>query len=125
MGTQQLFTATGTFISGSTQVLSSILWSTGTPALAVTNDASTTGFASSVSTDMLTLAASAAGVTGSTTVTVTLAALVSITLAPQNAAIAFGTSQQFHRHRNLQRRHNAGHHAQRDMEFPDAPDRDR
>ena len=95
LGTQQLFTATGTFSSSSPQILSSILWSASTPGLAVTNDASNAGFAAGVSTGTLTLTASAAGVTGSTAVTVGPPVLVSIALAPQNPSIALGTTQQF------------------------------
>ena len=96
LGTQQLLVATGTFSNGSTQVLSSVLWSSSSSSVfAVSNDASDTGFATGAGQGRGTVTASAAGISGSTTVTVPAPTLVSITLNPQSLAMPLGTTQQF------------------------------
>jgi trimeric autotransporter adhesin len=96
VGTQQLLVATGTFSGGSTQVLSSVLWSSSSPSVStVTNDASDTGFASSVAQGTATITATAAGVSGSTTITAPAPALVSITLSSSGLTLPLGTTQQF------------------------------
>ncbi|MFZ0308533.1 MAG: kelch repeat-containing protein, partial [Candidatus Sulfotelmatobacter sp.] len=96
VGTQQLLVATGTFNGGSTQVLSSVLWSSSSSSVfAISNDASDTGFATSAAQGSGTVTASAAGISGSTTVTVPAPTLVSITLNPQSLAMRLGTTQQF------------------------------
>ena len=96
LGTQQLLVATGTFNGGGTQVLSSVLWSSSsTTVSAVSNDASDSGFAASVAQGTATVTATAAGISGSTTITVPAPTLVSITLSPQSLAMPLGTTQQF------------------------------
>jgi hypothetical protein len=96
VGTQRLLVATGTFGNGSTQVLSSVLWSSSSPTVStVTNDPSDTGFASSVAQGTATITATAAGISGSTTVTVSAPALVSITLSSSSLTMPLGTTQQF------------------------------
>ena len=96
VGTQQLLVATGTFSSGGPQILSSVLWnSSSSSAFAVSNDASDTGFATSVGLGSGTVTASAAGISGSTTITVPAPTLVSITLNPQSPGMPLGTAQQF------------------------------
>jgi N-acetylneuraminic acid mutarotase len=96
MGAQQLLVATGTFSDGSTQVLSSALWTSSSPSVsAVSNDASDSGFATSAAQGTATITATAAGISGSATVTVTAPALVSIALSPQSPTMPLGTTQQF------------------------------
>ena len=96
LGSQQLLTATGTFSGGGTQVLSSVLWiSSSTSVTTTSNDASDSGFASPLSQGSTTVTASAAGVSGSTTLSVVPAALVSITVNPPNATMPVSTTQQF------------------------------
>ena len=96
VGTQQLLVATGTFSDGSTQILSSVLWSSSSSSVfTVSNDASDTGFATSIGLGNATVTATAAGISGSTTVTVPTPTLVSITLSPQGIAMPLGTTQQF------------------------------
>jgi N-acetylneuraminic acid mutarotase len=96
IGAQQLLIAVGTFSDGSTQVLSSALWSSSSPNVsAVSNDASNSGFATSAAQGTATMTATAAGISGSATVTVTAPALVSIALSPQSPTMPLGTTQQF------------------------------
>jgi hypothetical protein len=96
LGAQQLLVATGTFSDGSTQVLSSALWgSSSASVFTVSNDASDMGFATSIGLGNATVTATAAGITGSTTITVPAPALTSITLSPQSPTLPMGTSQQF------------------------------
>jgi uncharacterized protein YjdB len=95
-GTQQPFTAVGTFGDGSSEDLSSVLWNSSAPNVApVSGDATNSGVAASAAQGTTTITASAAGVSGSTTLTVTAPMLVSITLSPQNATIPLGATQQF------------------------------
>jgi hypothetical protein len=96
LGSQQLLTATGTFSGGSTQVLSSVLWSSSSTAVStVSGDASDSGYVTTIAQGNATITATAAGITGSTIVTVPAPALVSITLSPQTPAMPLGTAQQF------------------------------
>jgi hypothetical protein len=93
LGTTQQFTATGTFSDGSTQNLTSTAtWSSDTPAAATINNA---GLASSVGAGTATITAVSGGISGSTLLTVTPAALVSITIDPPTATIPLGVTQQF------------------------------
>src|SRR5581483_9213105 len=95
-GQQQLFTATGTFSDGSTQPLSSVLWSSSSSVVApVSGDATNPGVAASATQGTTTITASAVGISGSATLTVGPPTLVSIAISPQNAAIATGTTDQF------------------------------
>jgi uncharacterized protein YjdB len=96
LGSQQLLTATGTFSGGSMQVLSSVLWSSSSAAVsAVSNDASDSGYVTTVAQGTVTITATAAGISGSATLTVPAPALVSININPQNVAMPLGTTQQF------------------------------
>ncbi len=96
IGTQQLLVATGTFSDGSTQVLSSVLWSSSSPSVSlVSNDATDAGFTASVAPGTVTITATAVGISGSSMVTVTAPSLVSITLNPQSPTLPLGTTQQF------------------------------
>jgi hypothetical protein len=96
LGTQQLLVATGTFSNGSTQVLSSALWSSSSASvLTMSNDATDTGFATSVGLGNATVTATAVGISGSTTITVPAPTLTSITLSPLSPTLPMGTSQQF------------------------------
>ncbi len=92
-GRTQQFTATGTFSDNSTQNLtSSVAWSSVTTSVATI---STGGLATAVSTGMSTIKAVSGGITGSTTLTVTAATLVSIAVTPANPTIAKNATEQF------------------------------
>ena len=95
-GAQQPFTAEGTFSDGSAQTLASVLWSASSPATApISDDATNPGVAVGVAQGTTTITASAAGISSSTTLTVTGPTLASIALTPQDATIPLGTTQQF------------------------------
>jgi len=96
VGAQQLFTAVGTLSNGSTESLASVLWSSSSAAVApVSNDATNSGVAASLEQSTATVTASALGIAGSATLTVTAPTLVSIQLSPQGSAIPLGATQQF------------------------------
>jgi uncharacterized protein YjdB len=96
VGAQQLFTAVGTFSDSSTQTLSSVLWSSSSAAVApISGDVTNSGVAATATQGSTTITASAAGISGSATLTVTTPTLLSITLSPQDAVIPLGTTQQF------------------------------
>ena len=61
----------------------------------MSNDATNSGFAATVAQGMATITVSAAGISGSTTLTVPAPALVSITVSPQTLTMPLGTTQQF------------------------------
>jgi trimeric autotransporter adhesin len=90
VGTTKQFTATGTFSDSSQQdITSAVLWTSSTPAVATV---SAQGLATSLATGTTTVKATFGGVSGSTTLTVSTAHLVSITIDPANPRIAKGTS---------------------------------
>ena len=92
-GTTQPFTATGTYSDGNTQTLTSTAaWSSSGPSVATINAA---GLATSVAKGASSISATLGSITGSTTLTVTAAVLVSIAVTPGNASIAVGTTQPF------------------------------
>ena len=97
LGTTQAFQATGNYADGSQQVLtSSVHWSTSDLTVAtVSNAAGTYGLASTVAPGSVTVTATSGTISGTASLAVTPAALVSITLAPINPTIALGTAQQF------------------------------
>ena len=97
LGTSQQFTATGTFSDNTTRNLtSSVTWSSSTPSIAtISNDAGTNGRATSVAVGSTTITAASGGISPSTTLAVTSATLVSVTVLPANTSVAVGTSQQF------------------------------
>ncbi len=95
-GAQQRFTAVGTFNDGSTQTLSSVLWSSSSATVApISGDTTNSGVAATAAQGITTITASAVGVGGSTTLTITAPTLASITLSPQDAVIPLGATQQF------------------------------
>ncbi len=91
-GTQQ-FTATGIFSDGTTSNLtSSAVWASSSTTTATINAA---GLATAVKAGSTTISATVGSVTGSTTLTVTAATLVSIAVTPVNPSVAAGGTQQF------------------------------
>ena len=95
-GAQQSFTAVGTFSDGSTQRLASVMWESSSSATAtISGDDTNPGVANGLAQGTNTITASAAGVSGSATLTVTAPTLLSITISPQDATIPAGATQQF------------------------------
>jgi hypothetical protein len=92
-GLTQQFTATGTFSDNSTQNLtSSVTWASATTSVATITAA---GLATAVGTGTSTISATLGGISGSTVLTVTAAALQSIAVTPANPSVAKGLTQQF------------------------------
>jgi Bacterial Ig-like domain (group 2) len=92
-GTTQQFTATGTFSDNSTQNLTStVTWSSQTTGIATITSG---GMATGVAAGMSQIQAASGAVSGSTTLTVTSATLVSVAVTPANPSIAKGKTQQF------------------------------
>ncbi len=96
-GTSKQFVATGTYSDGSTQILTtSVAWSSSDTGVAqISSAAGSNGLAVSVAVGSATITAASGSVSGSTTLTVTPASLVSIAITPSNPSIAKGTTQQF------------------------------
>jgi 6-phosphogluconolactonase (cycloisomerase 2 family) len=96
-GTVQQLAATGTYSDNSTQDLTaSVAWTPTASSVAnVSNAAGSVGKVTALSPGTVTITASLGAVTGSTMLTVTPAALVSIAVMPANASIANGTTQPF------------------------------
>ena len=91
-GTQQQFTATGNFDDGSTQVLTSGQWSSS--ALSVLSvDANGLGVA--VGPGTVTVTVTSGTISGTASVTVTNAILVSLAIAPLNSSMPAGAIKQF------------------------------
>jgi trimeric autotransporter adhesin len=91
--TQQL-TATGVFSDGSKQnISSSVTWTSSQTAIA---SISGSGTATGLSSGPTTITAAAAGIAGTTTLTVTAAHLVSIGITPAAPTIALGTTETLH-----------------------------
>jgi uncharacterized protein YjdB len=85
--------ATGTYDDGSTKALtSSVLWSSSDKAIATVSSG---GLVNAIATGSATISAASGTVSGSTTVTVTLANLVSIAVTPTSPSIKIGQTQQF------------------------------
>src|SRR5207248_1767881 len=84
LGTAQPFTATGTFTDSRTQdVTKTVQWTSGTVSVAtISNAAGTQGVATSVAVGQSTITATSGSVSGSSTLTVAAAALVSIAVTP-------------------------------------------
>src|SRR5205814_604778 len=92
-GTTQQFTATGTYSDGSTQNLtSSATWVSSNSAVATIN---ASGLATGAAQGTSQISATSGGVTGSTTLTVGPALLLSTTVTPANPSIPKGTTRQF------------------------------
>jgi hypothetical protein len=96
-GSTQQFAATGTFTDGSTQDLTqSAYWSSSPANVATISDASgSQGLATALTPGTTAISAASGAVSGTATLTVTPAILVSIAVNPQSASIALGTTQQF------------------------------
>jgi uncharacterized protein YjdB len=92
VGTTQQFSAVGSFDDGSTQLLTSVTWSSLAPGVATVTSA---GLATAVGTGSTTISATSGGVTGSASLTVSAATLVSIAVTPANSSMAVGTTKQF------------------------------
>jgi hypothetical protein len=97
LGTTQQFTATGTYTDNSTQNLtSSVQWmSSNAPVATISVSSPTAGLAQSLTTGSTTITAMSGSVSATATLTVTPAALVSISIAPSAPSIDLGRSQQF------------------------------
>ena len=93
--TQQL-TATGTYTDNSTQNLTTqVTWSSSNASVAtVSNAGGSQGLASSAALGNTTIAATSGGASGSTTLTVTAAALVSIQVTPSDPMLSDGLTRQ-------------------------------
>jgi len=95
-GTTLQLTATGVYSDHSTQDLTKqVTWGSSDPSAAsVSNAAGTNGLATALAVGPATVSAALDEVTGSTDLTVTEAALVSIQVTPPNPSLAKGTSLQ-------------------------------
>ena len=92
-GTTKQFTATGTFSDSSTQdVTASALWSSSNPSAATVSN---TGLASGLVNGTTIITAAIGSVSDSTTLTISTAHLVSITVSPSNPRINKGTQIKF------------------------------
>jgi trimeric autotransporter adhesin len=96
-GSTRQFTATGVFSDNSTQDLTSqVSWASSNATVATVSDAAgSNGLATAFSVGTATIGATLEGVTGSATLTVTPAALVSIEITPAAASLANGATQRF------------------------------
>jgi hypothetical protein len=96
-GTSQQFIATGTFSDNTTQDLTtSVTWnSSSSDIAAVSNEDGSNGLATSVSAGSTTITATSGNISGSTSLDVTAATLVSIAVTPTNPNIALGATAQF------------------------------
>jgi hypothetical protein len=90
LGTTQQFIAMATLSSGTTQdVSSSVTWnSSNTGVATISNTSGTKGLATAVNVGSTTVTAASGGISGATKLTVTAAALDSITITPVNAVIS-------------------------------------
>jgi parallel beta-helix repeat protein len=97
LGTTEVFTATGTYTDGSTQnITSTVEWSSDTQGVStISTGGPAPGVASGAGVGSANITASEGGVSGSTTLTVTAAALVSMVVTPGTPTIALGTTEQF------------------------------
>jgi uncharacterized protein YjdB len=98
VGTQQQFTATGSFSDGTTQDISNVVaWSSSPSGIASITSRSglATGNSTGTATVTATFTAGSTSIQGSTQLTVTLANLISLAIAPATPKIAMNTSQSF------------------------------
>lgn len=96
-GTSRTLTATGVYTDGTTQNLTATAtWTSASPAIAtVGNTSADKGRVSGVAKGQAVISASASGVTGSTTVTVSDALLTAIQVTPASASRPKGAGQQY------------------------------
>lgn len=95
-GTTEQFTATATLTNGSTQVLTAsttpaVTWQSGNTAAATI---ASTGIATGVAVGSAVMTATASGVSGSTTLTVTAATMTKIAIAPSPPSVIAGSTSQ-------------------------------
>ncbi|MFO0390925.1 MAG: beta strand repeat-containing protein [Planctomycetota bacterium] len=99
LGLTRVFTATGTYTDGTTQDLTtSVTWSSSSTAVATISNAEgsqVVGTTLATGSTIITATHPATGIAGSTALTVTGAALVSIAVAPANPTIVTGQTQAF------------------------------
>ena len=91
-GTQQAFTAVGSFDDGSTQLLTSLTWSSSANSVATID---VNGNAAGVASGTATITATSGSVSGTASLTVTAATLVSFAVTPANSSMAPSTTKQF------------------------------
>ena len=96
-GTQQQYTAIGTYNDGSTQNLTaSVTWSSSNPSVAtISNVAGSQGVATDVGVGTTTISASSGSVSNSTALTLSAAAPSSLAVSPGRVLIPDGNSYQF------------------------------
>src|SRR5579864_3401182 len=92
IGTDQQFSAVGSFNDGSTQLLTSVTWTSSSSSVATVNSA---GLATAVGTGSATITASSGSVNGTAALTVTGATVTSIAVTPANSNMPVGTTKQF------------------------------
>ena len=92
VGTDQQFSAVGSFNDGSTQLLTSVTWSSSSSSVATINSS---GLATAVGTGTATITATSGSVTGTAALTVTGASVTAITVTPANSNMPVGTTKQF------------------------------
>ncbi len=97
LGTNEQFSATGTYSDGSTQNLTtSVTWGSSTTSVAaISNAAGSKGLATPVAYGMVTITATSGSISGSTKLTVSTATLVSIAITPLTSSFPTGSTQQF------------------------------
>jgi uncharacterized protein YjdB len=92
VGTDQQFSAVGSFNDGSTQLLTSVTWKSSSSSVASVNSS---GLATAVGTGTSTITATSGSVSGTAALTVTGATVTSITVTPANSNMPVGTTKQF------------------------------
>jgi len=95
-GNSQQFTATGTYSDGSVQnVTTTATWTSSDTTVATVGNAGSVGLATSLAVGSTTISAAVGSVAGTTTLTVTSVALVSLTIVPASTRTISGASVQF------------------------------
>lgn len=93
IGKTQQMTATGTYDNGSTETVTySVSWASSDITIATV---SSTGLVTGVASGTATISATLDGISGSTTVTITVANLASISITPSSQTISSGQTQQY------------------------------
>lgn len=97
LGNSQQFAATGIYSDNSIQdMTASVTWSSSNTGIAGISDApGSNGLATSVAVGTATITATSGSISGSTTLTITPAVLVSITIPPIASSIMIGETRQF------------------------------
>jgi len=97
LGTTRQFTATGIFADNTSQdITASVTWSSASTAVAtISNTAGSNGLAMAFAAGSTVISATLGTISGSSTLIVTPATLVSVQVAPTNPSIALGTTRQF------------------------------